>query len=396
MKIGIFTDTYSPAVNETSVILEPLVNRLKKMGHKVVVVAPTNVESIEGSADVIRLNSNCDLGDGLASVRGSKSSRADIKNVMANDYDIIHTFGDYCAPVLGLKVAKEKNVPCIVTYTKDTKTAYVQGENKIGHKVRKYKVNHLDKRLKKYVKNANYAFSFYSSTCSEYVSETMKYGIDVSNVTGISNEAVEEFVKDNKLKNKNVCLFIYDGRIDNNTSVIINKFKDIIANDKKVILLIAGGTKDELKDMIPEEIKGNIVHVEGMDKLGLCYRAAKTYIHTGSVNGSYVFCVTAMMLGVPVIAEYSEGIKDLIDDYKNGVLFHSIDEIEDLLKILSKDKELIEKIKLNASKMKKEYNPDLFATNLANLYLKVIRRKNSERKDDKYKNRKTRRKYANK
>lgn len=396
MKIGIFTDTYSPSVNETSIILEPLVGRLKKMGHKVTVVAPTNVMVVEDNEDVVRLNSNCDLGDNLVSERASKCSRADIKAVMEKDYDIIHVLGDYCAPTLGLKVAKEKNIPCIVTYTKDTVQSYVLSQEKLERKVRKFKVNHLNKRLAKYTKSANHSFSFFPSTAKEYVEDVVKYGLDISSISRISDEDVDAFVKEYKLKGKNAYMYVCDGRVDNNIQVIVGKFKDIIAKDKKTTLLVIGSCSEELDSIIPEEIKGNVVIVEGMDKLGLCYKVAKAYIHTGTINGSYVYCTIAMMLGVPVVAEYSEGIKDLIEDYKSGVLFHSIDEIEDLLKILSKDKDLVEKLKSNASKVKKEYDADLFANNLAHLYLKVIRRKNSERKDDKYKNRKTRRKYANK
>ena len=68
----------------------------------------------------------------------------------------------------------------------------------------------------------------------------------------------------------------------------------------------------------------------------------------------------------------------------------------DVVKILAKDKSVVSNVEKHTLGAAKKHSSTEHAKTMETIYLKAIRNKNSERKDDKYKNRKHRRRMTNK
>lgn len=383
MKIGIFTDTYSPSINETTIIIEDLVRNIEKKGHKVTIVTASHSEVVGEESNVIRLSREIDLGAGRVANIIRRVPSSDRKQVLDMKFDIVHTFGCGNVAMFGKSVASKLNIPYVCSVMRDDELAYKvarEVEGKKASKIKTKKINYLEDSL---LAKAGNVISYFG----EYTNVT--FGLDVKEFNKTSEEEIENTLKDMKLKSKNIHLLIADAC--DNVNVIVEKFKTIIDADKKVALVVVGTTVE-----VNDAYNGNIFFVNDTSKLDVFYRSAKALIYATSVKSANVYCALAMAIGLPVIALDSDYIKDVVVDRKNGLIFHNIDELEDMIKILAKDKSVVASVEKHTLGAVKKHSSIEHVKTMENIYLKAIRNKNSERKNDKYKNRKHRRKMANK
>ena len=386
MRVGIFTNTYKPMVNENAIIVENLVKGLEGLGHKVFVVTLKN-SNAEAEANVIRLANGVDNGEhGVTkNVKLSIEEKNKIKDLKL---DMVHVFGVSSMANLGKRVANENNIPYVTSLLRDEEKALNKERSVLGKKSSKIKSKLLNMRINNILKNSSNVISYVPSTCKEYVDTIVNYGIDAD------IKLDDSLVKKIKPKGKNTYFIVNDGRIENDIAHIINKFKEIIKNDNKINLVILGGDKEVVEAYIDEEYKENIFFKEDRNLLYYYLTESEAMIYSSDIPSSYVYCTLAGIYGLPVIAEYNTYIEDVIKDYENGLFFHNVDELEDMIKILSKDKDLSKKVMDNKSKVIKDYSVAINAKNMEKMYLKAIRNKNSQRKDDQYKNRRIRRRHT--
>ena len=106
MKIGIFTDTYYPSVNETTVIIEDLVKYIEKKGHKVTVVSASHSEVVsEDTNKLYRVAKDIDLGAGVVANVLRRVDSLDKKQILDMKFDVVHTFGIGNVAMLGKSIA---------------------------------------------------------------------------------------------------------------------------------------------------------------------------------------------------------------------------------------------------------------------------------------------------
>ena len=383
MKIGIFTDTYSPSVNETTIIIEDLIRNIEKKGHKVTVVTASHNEVVGEETNVIRLSKEIDLGGHNVANIIRHVPANDKKQVLDAKFDIVHTFGTGNVAMFGKSVAAKLNVPYVCSVLRDDELAYRVAKEVEGKKVsvvRIKKINYIEDSL---LSKAGNIISYYG----EYTN--VAFGLDVKAFAKTSEEDVEKTLKNMKIKSKNIHLLIADAC--DNINAIVEKFKTIIDTDKKVALVVVGAAAE-----VDDAYKGNIFYVPDTSKLDVFYRSAKALVYATSVKSANVYCAMAMAMGLPVLALDSENIKEVFVDRKNGLVFHNIDELEDMVKILAKDKSVAASVEKHTLGAAKKHSSTEHAKTMETIYLKAIRNKNNERKNDIYKNRKHRRKMVNK
>ena len=355
---------------------------------------------IEDEKNVIRVNKEVDIDEYRVLNRFKKISSEDKDRIEKLGIDIVHTFGTGNIAFLGKKIATKMNVPYISTILRDELEA--RKKERINNNKKESKIINkmLENKINSLFKNASYVTSFYPSTGKEFTDTVIKYGFNIRKFNKSTDEEVEAKIKKLKVNNKNVYLMISSFRKEYDNTSVIYKFKDILNIDKKAVLLIIGNgeCKDKvIKAIADNELTDRVILLDSItDSLDLYYRLAHAYIYHNDIAESYLFTVMAMLEGLPVIASYSTGINDLIKDYQNGLFYHSIDEMEDMVKTLLKDEETKNKLANYKNVAEKEFDSLLYAKNMEKLYLKAIRNKNSQRKDDIYRNRKHRRREINK
>lgn len=102
---------------------------------------------------------------------------------------------------------------------------------------------------------------------------------------------------------------------------------------------------------------------------------ADCYVHSSYIDNSPNSLCEAQVIGVPVLATFVGGIPSLVKDGESGILFPANDPytLASLIKKVSQDKDLSEKLSKNARKFAlNRHNPELIKENLLNIYKQIL------------------------
>ena len=250
MKIGIFTDTYTPDINGVVSSIVTLQEALIEKGHEVfVVTTKKGLISLSYENQVLRVP-----GIEIKKIYGYKFStpiqiRA-FSHIKAMDLDIIHVHTEFGVGVLGHVVGKLLKLPIVSTYhtTYEDYTHYVNAFNFLA----------IEKLAKKTIVRLSRLFGSSSTIIIAPSDKTktmlLRYGIKREIVvlpTGLDLdrfskgkmdlELISQYIEQGELKpNDHVLVFV--GRLAKEKSIqfIIEGIKDIAVKDENIKLVIVG------------------------------------------------------------------------------------------------------------------------------------------------------------
>ncbi|MCP4179485.1 MAG: glycosyltransferase family 4 protein [bacterium] len=208
---------------------------------------------------------------------------------------------------------------------------------------------------------------------------------------GVDLHAFNDYSVDNSFRQRHninpddkviLCL----SRIDyqKNQMMLVEALKQL--NDKKIFLVIVGPptSKDYLasiKDKVAEyNINNNVKIIEGLkpysSELLEIYKTSDLFVLPSIHEPFGIVILEAWASKTPVIASQVGGIKKLVTDKTNGLLFNpdSIDRLIENIKLLLSDKELKNKLVKNAYNLVSEkYSWDIISEKLIEFYTRVIK-----------------------
>ncbi|MBQ6546709.1 MAG: glycosyltransferase [Bacilli bacterium] len=117
LKIGIFMDNFYPSIDGVVVVIDNLASMLAKFNDVTVVVPNTEShnEDYKRPYDVIRITSvKMPLTEYKVGLPRAKMTK-EYKKLIKKDFDIVHIHSPFTMGKLGLKLARQMNIPCICT-----------------------------------------------------------------------------------------------------------------------------------------------------------------------------------------------------------------------------------------------------------------------------------------
>jgi 1,2-diacylglycerol 3-alpha-glucosyltransferase len=114
LRIGMFTDTYSPQINGVVTSVRDLSHGLSDSGHTVTIVAPSHPKQ-QPEERVFRLRSVTYRPQPEYRMAWFPSPRR-ILALRRQQFDIIHTHGSVSVPLIGLVLARTFGIPIVHTY----------------------------------------------------------------------------------------------------------------------------------------------------------------------------------------------------------------------------------------------------------------------------------------
>lgn len=114
MRIGFFTDTYTPQINGVVTSIKLFTDALERMGHEVYIFAPTPRQPTDGPR-IVRIPSIPFVFQPEMRVASIYSQQA-YSLVRKADLDIIHSHDPFAIGLFGLAVAKRFRLPYVHTY----------------------------------------------------------------------------------------------------------------------------------------------------------------------------------------------------------------------------------------------------------------------------------------
>lgn len=380
LKIGIFMDSFYPAIDGVVVVIDNLASMLAKYNDVTVVVPYTETysEDYKKPYNIVRVKSIgvpfMEYKVGLPRPKITK----EYKELINKKFDIVHIHSPFTIGKLGLKVAKDLNVPCICTV-----------HTRYNFEIKKYSKSEVI--TKQFMKNIINLFNECNKCIvvnDPVVDDIKKYGYKYNPVV-IYNGTDLEPLKErkyismvNKLYdlNEDEIVLLFVGRITSvkNIFFILDSLKLLKNDGIKYKMLFVGSGPDEkkLKSKIKEYNLSDCVKMTGRltDRmlLSAIYARADLLLFPSLMDTSSLVRIEAAVNATPGLFIKNSMVGQTINDNVNGFI-STLDETEykeKIKKILS-DKKLLKKVSINAQKtLGKSW--DKVANETYECYLKTI------------------------
>jgi 1,2-diacylglycerol 3-alpha-glucosyltransferase len=390
MRIGIFTDTYTPFINGVTTSVLMLKKGLENKGHKVYVIT-VNPETMNFSLDstgtVLRIP-GIPIGIYDYRLTGIYPLKA-LRQIKKWHLDIIHSQTEFGLGTFARIVAKQLNIPLVHTYH----TMYEDYVHYITH-------GYFDKTSKKIVE---YLTLFYcDKTITELIVPTKKawelfkekYMVD-RNVhivpTGIDTERFK--LENNKNFNKteerkklgfsdNDFIITFVGRIaeEKNIPFLLKNMKDIKKKAPNAKLLVIGDGPDLEKYKqycIKHQLTENIIFAGKVpwDDIPKYYLMSDGFVTASQSETQGLTVIEAMAASLPVICISDESFTNTVIDNLNGLIFNNDKEyISSIIKLYN-DKKLLQRLKKGASNTAEMHTVKYFAERVLDVYNVAIKNK---------------------
>lgn len=393
MRIGIFTEAYTPYISGlvTSVVM--LKNALEKKGHEVYVVT-ANLTSFKYEYNeqekVLRIPG---IPTGIYDSRlTSIYPIAAVSKIKSWKLDVIHSQTEFAIGTFARLIAKQYNIPLVHTY-------HTMYEDYIHYVTKGY----FKKSSKKLVE---YFTKFYcDKTATELIVPTTKtyklfkekYQVE-KNIhiipTGIE---VERFYKENintKELNqliktlgfsKRDFIILFIGRLGEEKNVdfllraqqkINNKYHNI-----KLLIVGDGPDKEKYEDLAEKlNIKPNVIFTGKVawNEIPFYYHCANIFATASKTETQGLTVIEAMASTIAPICIRDEAFISMVTEDLNGVFFETEEEYIEKVISLYKNKEEHKRLNNQARIQAEHYSASHYAERVLEVYKRAINQKKSE------------------
>ena len=393
MRIGIFTETYTPYISGLVTSEVMLKHALEKMGHEVYVVT-ANLRSFKYDYDpeerVFRIPG---IPTGIYDSRLTSTYpiRA-INKIKSWHLDVIHSQTEFSIGTFARIFAKQYNIPLVHTY-------HTMYEDYI-HYITKGYFKRSSKKL------VEYLTKFYcDTTATELIVPTNKtyklfkekYNFEKNiNIipTGIE---IERFYDDriniNELKelkknlniSKNDFILLFVGRLaeEKNVEFLIKAHKTIKEKHNNIKLVIVGDGPDKEKyESYAEKLglKDSVIFTGKTSWVDMpyYYHLANIFVTASKTETQGLTIIEAMASNVVPVCMRDEAFISMVTEELDGLFFESQEEyIKAILRLYDNPKEL-ERFDKQARIQAETYSSKYYGERVLEVYNRAIKEKQSE------------------
>lgn len=398
MKIGIFSDTYTPFINGVSTSIVCLKKALEKKGHEVYVVTVNNEKmgySYDEKERVMRIPAlKAGIYDYRLSMIYSFKAKKKIKEL---NLDVIHSQTEFGIGTFARLVAMELDIPIVHTYH----TLYEEYLNSLTKNKIKYMVNGFVEYLAEYYCDSSIGELIVpTAKTKEIFKKQYKFkrevhvipnGIDLDkfSIENINKKELEKIKKQYGIKDTDFVI-MYVGRLgpEKNITFLARAQKQIVKKHKncKLVIVGEGPMKNEL-EKITSSIRENVIFTGKIPQSDIqyYYRLADVFATASKFETQGLTVIEALASGVCALCILDDSFKDALIDNVNGNFFETEKEYVDLVDKLMTDEKLLNKYKKNAIKTANEHSYLTFGDKVLEVYELAI--KNNKEKTTRYMNR---------
>lgn len=387
LKIGMFMDSWYPDINGVIIVMENLMRNMKDYADITLVVPKTGSEKDDDNyfVKIIRVDSipllNTGYNLGMVDLEYLKYKKI-FKDI---DFDIIHIHSPFSLGRLGIRIAKEKNIPVIATM--HTRWEFEFKKYLKSDLIASVCVNHLIKSYNK----CHSCIALNNALVKVYKDYGYKGKVNI-----IHNGTDLEIVKDkekaldkiNKMFNikKDEVVFLFVGRIISikNIFFILDVLKKLKERGKSFKMIYVGDGPDfeSLSKKVKEYNMNDEVILAGkiLDRelLKEIYFRANLFIFPSLFDSSSLVQIEAASQETPTIFVEGSVTSDTVEDNING--FKEKEDVNlfaDRIEKIMNDKKLYNDVK-KAARKDLAQTWDVIAKETYDYYLNVIEEYNKE------------------
>lgn len=391
MRIGIFSETYTPYISGLVTSEVMLKKALEKQGHEVYVVT-ANLESFKYDYDekerVLKIPG---IPTGIYDSRLTSiyPVRA-VNKIKSWKLDIIHSQTEFAIGTFARLFAKQYNIPLVHTYH----TLY---EDYIYYITKGY----FDKSSKKLVE---YITKFYcETTATELIVPTNKIyklfkekykfnknihiiptGIEVDRffLENVDTKEIESLKKSLRL-NKKDFIILFVGRLaeEKNIEFLIEAERHLKEKYKNIKLIIVGDGPDKEKyEKESKDLGENIIFTgkAAWEEMPYYYHISDVFATASKTETQGLTIIEAMASSVVPVCMKDEAFESMVTDELNGLFFKTIEEYEKQIIRLYDNRKELNWFNKQARIQAEHYSSKNYADRVLEVYHRAIKEKQEE------------------
>ncbi|MEG0264777.1 MAG: RecX family transcriptional regulator [Erysipelotrichaceae bacterium] len=386
MKIGLFSDTYTPDINGVVSSIVTLQKLLEDHGNEVFVI--TNHKSLlskEWQGNVLRLP-----GLELKWLYGYKLSTpyhfSAAEEIRKLNLDVIHVHTEFGVGIFGRVVAKSLDIPLVSTYH----TMYED----YTHYINFLDLNELDRFNKKIVSTLSRSVG---DSCQAVIAPSvktketlLKYKVTTPIYVIPTGLNLKQFDPSNKDVEKTKAIrkayglkdsdhvIAYVGRVaqEKSIEIPIEGFKYVSSENVKLLIVGGGPQLQELKDLVASlhlENKVFFTDKKTRDEITDYYFAADAFVSASLSETQGMTFMEAMACELPVFARPDEVLEELVIENESGYYFKTPEEFASKVEAFFKlDEQSRIAMKKNAHSKVGIYDGEVFYAKVMSVYYQAM------------------------
>ena len=396
MRIGIFTETYTPYISGIVTSEVMLKNALEKLGHEVYVVT-ANLENFHYSYDekerVLRIPG---IPTGIYETRLTSFYPFKAVNIIKKwNLDIIHSQTEFAIGTFARVIGKQFEIPVVHTYHtmyedyKDyiTKGYFDGASTKIVQYITKF---YCDKTIQELIVPTKKTYDLFKKKYKyDRNVHIIPTGIEIERFykENIDQERLKELKHELGIKSSDIVI-LYLGRIgyEKKIDFLIKNHSSILKKHKNAKLLIVGDGPDldKFKNMVKKlKIEDSVIFTGKVDweETKYYYNMADIFVTASDTETQGLTVVEALASSIPIVALDDDAFRNVVIDGLCGYLFKDKKEYIKRVLELASDKKLRERMgsqgRINAEPFSSRY----FAERVLDVYRIALKEKNPKEKN---------------
>jgi len=394
MRIGIFTETYTPYISGLVTSEVMLKKALERKGHEVYVVT-INLRSFKYDYDekerILRIP-GIPIGIYDARLTTIYPIQA-VNKIKSWNLDVIHSQTEFAMGTFSRLIAKQYNIPLVHTYH----TLYEDYMHYITKGYFKKSSKKLAEYLTKFYCDTTITTELIVPTNKIYKLFKEKYkfernihiiptGIEVERFYEENIDAKEvQLLKKTLQFEKKDFIVLFIGRLaeEKNVEFLINAQKKLTAKHPNIKLLIVGDGPDieKYKDLAKKlKIEKNVIFTGKVawDEIPYYYHCANVFATASRTETQGLTIIEAMASGVVPVCLNDEAFVSMVTDTLNGLFFDTEEDYLKQILYLYDNKEAHKRLNKQARIQAEHYGSAHYAESVLEVYNRAILEKKKE------------------
>ena len=328
MKILFISDVYFPRINGVSTSIKTFVEQMQGLGHEVHLIAPDYGVATQDESWIKRIPARSIYFDPEDKLMKYGEVMQRLPELRREKYDIVHIHTPFVAHYLGLKLARELNVPCVETY-------HTFFEDYLHHYlpwIPKPMARGVARLISKRQCNAVDAIVAPSQPMLDVL---RGYGVKVNAEVVPTGLQMESFKaadgKAFRLKYEIPLerpMLLYVGRVafEKNISFLLHMLKVLVQDVPDALLVITGeGPAEDSLHRLTQELglAHNVKFIGYLNReleLNASYQAADLFVFASKSETQGLVLLEAMAQGTPVVAIAELGTASILVDGQGALI----------------------------------------------------------------------------
>lgn len=380
LKIGFFTDSYTPYISGVVRSIQILSEELNKMGHSSFIFCPAYYQK-SGDQNTYRFLSIPAPTHRDFALPLPFSPRLS-NTVRSLDLNIIHVHTPFLMGSLGATTARRFNLPLIFTHHTlyHSYAHYLPFGRKIASEVIRWWNKNFCNRCDLIIAPSQFVSELIIRSGVRTPVSVVPTGLPLQYCTGDPRWLKEKFVLNPKSK-----ILLYVGRLgkEKNIVFLIEAMEEIAKRRKDTVFVLVGTGPEEacLKQLVRDRglqpyifFTGRVDHQE----LQNCYAGANIFIFASKTETQGMVLAEAKIAGLPLVALYSPCMAETIFHGKDGYLAHTLNDfVEHVLYLLDNEEASIsmgQRGRLNALR----FSTEIFVSKMLDSYYSAFQYKRAK------------------